>query len=93
MKFLYRWLDRKLRDARGDRIEASLSTAIVRESDTLRSDPINLKMYKANGGWAIEFYQYNRKTDNNDISLHVVNNGQDLGDTISKIITYEALKR
>lgn len=91
MKFLYRWLDRKLRDARND-LEI-LSSAVVRENDTLRSDPINLKMYKANGGWAIEFYQYNRKTDNNDISLHVVNTDQDLGDTISKIITYEALKR
>ena len=50
-------------------------------------------MFKANGGWAIEFRQYDNKNDRVDTSLYVVNNEEELGRHISQIITMEALKR
>jgi hypothetical protein len=50
-------------------------------------------MYKASGGWAIEFRQYDRKYDKVDTSLYVVNDEMELGNSVSKIITMEALKR
>lgn len=65
----------------------------VRESDDLSSEPITFKMFKANGGWAIEFRQYDVKNDRVDNSLYVVNNEEELGKHISQIITMEALKR
>ena len=50
-------------------------------------------MFKANGGWAIEFRQYDHKSDRVDTALYVVNNEEELGKHISQIITMEALKR
>jgi hypothetical protein len=66
---------------------------VAAPSESLATDPITFKMYKASGGWAIEFKLYDSKTDRVDQSLYVVNNEQDLGEHISKIITMEALKR
>jgi hypothetical protein len=65
----------------------------VRESSDFGSEPITFRMFKANGGWAIEFRYYNDATDRSENSLYVVNNEEELGNHISKIITMEALKR
>lgn len=104
MKWFYKWLGNKLlsgqemdaepasvnligRPSKSRRIES------VRESDTLNTEPISFKMFKANGGWAIEFRQYDHKNDRVDTSLYVVSNEEELGRHISQIITMEALKR
>jgi hypothetical protein len=50
-------------------------------------------MYKAAGGWAIEFKHYDNRNDRMDTSLYVVNGEEELGNHISRIITMEALKR
>jgi hypothetical protein len=65
----------------------------VRESDDLSTEPITFKMFKASGGWAIEFRQYDTRNDKVDTSLYVVNDEEELGRHISQIITMEALKR
>jgi hypothetical protein len=65
----------------------------IRESDELGSEPITFKMFKGNGGWAIEFRQYDHKNDRVDTSLYVVNDEEELGKHVSQIITMEALKR
>ena len=104
LKWFYKWLDNKLSDSRYmDENEAiptpmrggskSRRIATVRESDELSSEPIQFRMYKAAGGWAIEFKQYDNKTDRMNTSLYVVNNEEELGKHISQIITMEALKR
>lgn len=66
---------------------------VVRDRDSLDSEPITFKMYKASGGWAIEFRHYDSKNDRIDHSLYVVNGEEELGNHISQIITMEALKR
>ena len=105
MKWFDKWFAKKVQqaweDARQDNeaqpaginlVSAKRATR-VRESDDLASEPIQFKMFKASGGWAIEFRQYDRKRDSVDTSLYVVNDEQELGNSISKIITMEALKR
>ena len=64
-----------------------------RDSDGFGTEPITFRMYKASGGWAIEFKTYDNRNDNVNCSLYVVNDEQELGNHISKIITMEALKR
>jgi len=64
-----------------------------RDSDSFGTEPITFRMYKASGGWAIEFKTYDNRNDNMNCSLYVVNDEQELGNHISKIITMEALKR
>ena len=104
LKWFYKWLDNKIQDARyyeedspapmnsvTSKRRRGIST--VRESDDFASEPIQFKMYKAAGGWAIEFRQYDNRNDRMDTSLYVVNGEEELGNHISKIITMEALKR
>ncbi len=107
LKWFYRWLDTKIQHSRNEDHpqEANIGLAIssskakrvrnigVRESDDLGTEPITFKMFKASGGWAIEFRQYDNRNDRVDTSLYVVNDEQELGKHISQIITMEALKR
>jgi hypothetical protein len=106
MKWFYKWFGKKINQSMNDdglvEAESSSPNLItakqsrhmrVRESDDIASEPIQFKMYKASGGWAIEFRHYDRKNDRVDSNLYVVNDEQELGDHISKIITMEALKR
>ena len=65
----------------------------LRESDELGTEPITFKMFKASGGWAIEFRQYDNRNDRVETSLYVVNDEEELGKHIAQIITMEALKR
>ena len=103
IKWFYRWLDNKLSDSRytdedvpqtiGSARPRNRTTLKVRESDELHSEPIHFRMFKASGGWAIEFRRYDNKQDRHDTSLYVVNDEEELGHHISQIITMEALKR
>ena len=104
--WFYKWLAAKIDDTKYSEPDEAISIntlsssrskpnriSKVRESDELGSEPITFKMFKANGGWAIEFRQYDHKNDRVDTSLYVVNDEEELGKHVSQIITMEALKR
>jgi hypothetical protein len=107
MKWFYKWLGSKIQRSQYEEDgphEAQIGLATnkvarlrkgnsVRESDDLNTEPITFKMFKASGGWAIEFRQYDSRNDRIETSLYVVNDEQELGKHISQIITMEALKR
>lgn len=109
MNWFYKWVGRKIAEANSvDESGVIESTGLVpakmalnragrqrpiRESDELGTEPITFKMFKASGGWAIEFRQYDNKNDRIDTSLYVVNGEEELGKHVSQIITMEALKR
>ena len=105
MKWFFKWLASKIDDTKyAEPDEAMAINAVsgrtksrristIRDNEDLSSDPITFKMFKANGGWAIEFRQYDNKNDRVDTSLYVVNSEEELGKHISQIITMEALKR
>jgi hypothetical protein len=103
MKWFYKWLGSKIHDSQysDEAIPQILGTtkanrarrSLVSESEDLSSEPITFKMFKASGGWAIEFRQYDNRNDRVDVNLYVVNDEQELGKHISQIITMEALKR
>jgi hypothetical protein len=58
----------------------------------LHSQGFRLSVYGASGGTIIETTKYDRKSDENRHSLHVVTEDKDLGDELSKIITMEQLR-
>lgn len=106
MKWFYKWLGSKIQNSQYDagppeslasigsnKVSRVRKTIGVREGDELSSEPITFKMFKASGGWAIEFRQYDSRNDRVDTNLYVVNDEQELGTHISQIITMEALKR
>jgi hypothetical protein len=53
---------------------------------------MNFSVYKANGGYIVEYRQYDRQRDRSDNKLHIVHEDQDLGRELSKIISFEALR-
>jgi hypothetical protein len=58
----------------------------------LNSTSFRLSVYGASGGTIIETTKYDRKSDENRHSLHVVTDDKDLGEELSKIITMEQLR-
>lgn len=104
MNWFYKWLGSKIEDTKYEesdavptissaRAKSGRNRATLRESDDFSTEPITFKMFKASGGWAIEFRQFDHKADRIDTSLYVVNGEEELGKHISQIITMEALKR
>ena len=59
----------------------------------LSQSPMTFRLYPATGGHIVEYAYYDEKTDRNTQALHLIPSDADLGDSLSKIMTLEALKR
>lgn len=59
----------------------------------LNQSSMNFRLYSATGGHIVEYSYYDEKTDRNTQALHLIASDQDLGDSLSKIMTLEALRR
>ena len=95
------WLKRRLRmwAFSSDGIEQAPQTNklsrgndIVASGETLSTEPLRLSIYRANGGTIVETRQYDRQKDRSQNQLHIVGNDEDLGRSLSKIITMESLR-
>ena len=86
-----RWLKRKLRNWLNDEC-ITLSDRAIRVSDEPDSECIRFKVFRASGGTVVQTDCYDRKADRQYNNLHVIVEGQDLGQELGKIITYESLK-
>jgi hypothetical protein len=71
------------------------------EADIIRVDEgpnlndegsLRFNVYRASGGMVIETRKYDRIKDTSHTRLHIVVDGEDLGQNIAKIITMEALR-
>jgi hypothetical protein len=71
---------------------SNASIAIDECSVNLSSQGFRLNIYGASGGTIIETTKYDRKSDENRHSLHVVTDDKELGEELSKIITMEQLR-
>jgi hypothetical protein len=93
------WLKRRLRIwAFSDPVEGPMTSnkvsrgLVVSDSETLGSEPLRLSIYRANGGTVVETRVYDRQKDRSQLQLHIVGNDEDLGRSLSKIITMETLR-
>lgn len=93
MKWLYKWLHKKIYEVdRSDVKELSISPdSPGRRVDSEKT--MNFNVTRANGGWVIEYRQYDRKADRNNSNLHIITDDKDLGEEVGKIITFENLYR
>lgn len=76
----------KIRSGRGLKLETG-------HQHELQSRGVNFTLYTATGGTVVELRSYDDRTDRHVNALHVIPSDADLGEALSKIITYEALKR
>jgi len=102
MKFFYKWLAKKLNKAN----EANLLVGAVGAYETIASSKVrampspnmlethgmNFSIHKANGGYIVQYSQYDRRTDRSDNKLHIITDDKDLGEELGKIITLESLR-
>ena len=58
----------------------------------LRSDRIALNVFPGLGGVAIEAVRYDRQTGDRKVTLHIIPEGNELSDALSKIVTLESIK-
>jgi hypothetical protein len=92
------WLKKRLRvwAFSQDENEKKTSRGLVVSQDisgeSLSSDPLRLSIYRANGGIVVETRTYDRQKDRNQTQLHIVGHDEDLGRSLSKIITMESLR-
>jgi hypothetical protein len=62
------------------------------EGSRLDSNGMRLQIYKASGGYVVETRSYDRRKDENLNTMHVITEGQDLGNELGKIVMMEALR-
>lgn len=77
---------------------ASISTAKLARAhqpglDDDHHEPMRFTVYNANGGKILETRTYDRKSDRWHASLHVIENNENFGDAIGKIVFVEMLKK
>ena len=53
---------------------------------------MNFTVYRANGGMMVEYNRYDDRKDQHHCELHIVHPDENLGDALSKIVTFESLK-
>jgi hypothetical protein len=91
-----RWLKRRLRNwiNSEDEIETLSINKLVstRSSNELEGEPIRFNIFRANGGTVVQTYIYDRQRDRSNTQLHIIGHGQDIGESLGKIITMESLR-
>ncbi len=85
-------MKQRIRNWLMDTDESMPDESMYVEADKFSSDGIRLQIYKASGGYVVETRGYDKKTDRNHASMHVINDEQDLGDALGKIVMMEALR-
>ena len=96
MQFIIRWLNKKfnhyLKDASVREVYANQTIAGSTKTSNLNSFGMNFTVYKANGGFIVEYHQYDRHRDRGEHKLHIVTEDKDLGEELGKIISFETLR-
>jgi hypothetical protein len=65
---------------------------VARDSHELDGEPLRFNIFRANGGTVVQTHIYDRQKDRSFQQLHIVGHDQDLGESLSKIITMESLR-
>ena len=97
-----RWFIGKLKRALRDHNENAIwnearvsSSMLVSSTDSarLRSAGMNFTVYNADGGYVLEYHTYDNKTDTTENRIHIIQDNEDFGDRLAKILTLELLRR
>lgn len=70
----------------------SQPVALGVERNRIDVEGLNFNVMPAQGGTIIQLRRYDRKLDRNDNSTHVIPEGEDIAETIGKIVAMELWK-
>jgi len=101
MKWLDNWILKRAKHLRSreqtlssiDRAETGIGIS-MKEAASIGSSKhrMSFTVYRANGGMMVEYNRYDDRKDQHHCELHIVHPDQNLGDALSKIVTFESLK-
>jgi len=84
---LRKWFNKDLEDLdMPDLVERDIA------SSELSSESMRFQLYRASGGYIVETRHYDRKNDTNHHKLYIIQEDEDVGHAIGKIITMESLR-
>lgn len=97
MKFVYRWLKRKIEALDEDIPEQHYGktrgrNVVSSDVDNTFGKGIRFNIYNADGGYVVETWWYDKNHDR-QTGLYVVTNDQNLSERLDQIFTFEAIKR
>jgi len=98
MKFIWRYLFRKMRDVGNEPepYDPNMSTLVgsnVSVSvDSDWGDGLNIQVHTAHGGKIITFRKYDRKSDRNNNNVYLIPDDRDFERELGKLITLEAMR-
>lgn len=73
-------------------IGGTLASKDCEKSNRLESRAMTLRIFPGLGGLAIETYSYDHKTGDGTTTLHIVPDGEELSDVLSKIVTIDTMR-
>ena len=101
MKWLDNWILRRAKRIRHrnetmveiDRAERGIGLGL-KDSASIGSNRhrMSFTVYRANGGMMVEYNRYDDRKDQHYCELHIIHPDENLGDALSKIVTFESLK-
>jgi hypothetical protein len=95
MKWFYRWLRKKINNLDVEMVSSRdmlVTSSRPRIFIDEHSNVMNFSVSRANGGYVVQFCQYDKRTDRAEPKLHIVTDDKDLGEEIGKIISFESLR-
>lgn len=95
MSWFNKWIAKKIKQAREGEYELAKEAELMplQKSTIVDNErTVTLNITKANGGWVIEHRQYNKRTDRNNNSVHIITDDKDLGDELGKILVLENMR-
>ena len=70
-----------------------VSIATSHGPDSFDAEPIRLSVYSASGGMIVETKTYDRQKDRMNTQLYIINDPEQMGEELNKIITLVSLGR
>lgn len=96
MNWFFRWFQTRLNRMNYEECHGTQPTPIRGGGfrDTIGSNnALNFTVHAANGGYVLEYNSYDDQRDRTERRLYVIHEGEDLGESLSKTITLELLRK
>ena len=93
MKFIWRWVCRRIDEERSGRLavpELARNHAISKGPDW--HDNLNITITSANGGKILTFKRYDHRTDRHSNTIYVISDDLDFNAELGKLITLESMR-
>ena len=97
MKFVWRYIWRKMRDIGNERDEEMVAVPSPIRGATVSSDSdwgdgLNINVHAAHGGKIVTFRRYDRKSDRSNNNVYIIPDDQDFERELGKLITLESMR-